>query len=315
MTTYANGLWPWVGVLVEIGSGRESDGSIWRWLGTPATIARFRFAQRYSLEKFGREIGIRSGWNLYRPIEIQQIARQNACASGNCSGAAYPGSSSHGGDWNGADSLAIDIDPNGLSWAQVWEACRAAGFICGAITEKISGIPGGEPWHVIDPNPLSAVPASGGATDFPGGFLMALNDEQQQQLYNSVANLYAAMFAGGPSMKDGGRGVSQTLGDLMSAARPWVNRMDAAGVVRQISWLQELADVKTMLLELSGRPAPEGTADIDEDALAAALAPQLAPLIADHLRGLSDADVAKLAKAAADESDRRERKRLENPAS
>lgn len=47
--------------------------------------------------------------------------------------------------------------------------------------------------------------------------------------------------------------------------------------------------------------------DVDEDALAAALAPLLASSV---VKSLSDADVAKIAKAAADEQDRRERARL-----
>lgn len=57
-----------------------------------------------------------------------------------------------------------------------------------------------------------------------------------------------------------------------------------------------------MLLGLTGRPAPDAV-DIDEAALATALAPLLS--------AFSDEDVEKFATAAADESDRRARLRLE----
>lgn len=59
-----------------------------------------------------------------------------------------------------------------------------------------------------------------------------------------------------------------------------------------------------MLLGLTGRPEP-GAIDVDEQALAESLAPMLS--------AFSDADVARFAKAAADEADRRERLRLEVP--
>jgi hypothetical protein len=104
---------------------------------------------------------------MYRPLSVQVEARARACRDGNCNGAALPGFSSHGGSYGGRDALAIDVNPNGLSWGQVWEACRAVGFICGAITEAMSGIKGGEPWHIIDYDPWRAVPASGGDEPFP----------------------------------------------------------------------------------------------------------------------------------------------------
>lgn len=169
MPLYANGRVD-ESVLVEIGRGTDSNG-LWRWLATPATVARFRFAQQYALDHFGREIGIRDGYNMYRPLFSQEIARRGACAAGNCNGAAVPGSSSHGGSWyyDGAyrDCLAIDIDPNGLTWAQAQAACAAAGFAVGLITERISGIPGGEPWHVIDFAAFGPAPTFGEAITLP----------------------------------------------------------------------------------------------------------------------------------------------------
>lgn len=89
MTLYVNGQIPESDRL-EIGGGTDRNGD-WKWLITAATLARFRLARRYSLEQFGREIGIRDGWNAYRPLAAQQDARNDACAAGNCATAAVPG--------------------------------------------------------------------------------------------------------------------------------------------------------------------------------------------------------------------------------
>ena len=141
---------------------------------------------------------------------------------------------------------------------------------------------------------------------------MALTDQQQIEMYNGIANLYAAMFSGGPSMEDAGRPVQRSL-DLMHrgvreilARLDPIYRPDATGAITATSVRQELADVKTLLLGLD-----VGEVDVDEAALAASLATSLAPLLSEHLDSLSDADVDRLVKAGADEMDRRARLRLE----
>jgi len=171
MPKYANGRIP-AGVLFTVASGTDSNG-YWEFQFSQGTWAKWQAAKRYAENKWGRTLYIRTGWNVYRPLNIQQQARDRACAQGNCLGAAWPGTSSHGGTWSSSrhtggrlvDALAIDVDPNGLTWAQVWEACRTAGFLCGAITKDIAGID--EPWHIIDLDPWRAVPASEGAEPFP----------------------------------------------------------------------------------------------------------------------------------------------------
>jgi len=147
-------------------SGWDRNG-YWEFQFTPATWARWNEAKRYAEEHFGRTLHIRTGWNVYRPYPIQVEARARACRDGNCLGAAKPGTSSHGGNWRGRDCLAIDVDPNGLRWSQVWEACEHAGFACGLITQEISGMPGGEPWHIIDFAAFGAIPTFGGVKPFP----------------------------------------------------------------------------------------------------------------------------------------------------
>lgn len=166
MVLYKNGQVPFSVVSEVLASGTNQDG-YWEMRATPATAARWRYAKQLCVEWYGRPIYIVPGWNIYRPLHIQQQARDRACRSGNCAGAAVPGYSSHGGNWNGRDCLAIDVAPNGLSWAQIDKAMIAAGFAAGLITQAISGIPGGEPWHYIDFAAFGPVPAFAGAKPAP----------------------------------------------------------------------------------------------------------------------------------------------------
>ena len=140
---------------------------------------------------------------------------------------------------------------------------------------------------------------------------MALTDAQQQQMYDALTNLYAAMFVGGPSMEDAGRPVQRSLDLMHRGIREIVTRLDpitrpdADGNITVTSVRQELADVKTILL--GHKP---GEVDVDEAALAASLATSLAPLLSEHLGVLTDDEIDRLASAAADEQDRRARERL-----
>jgi hypothetical protein len=165
MPTYSNGRVPYTVVSVVLAKGTDSNG-YWEFRCTPAFAARWAFAKREAERRFGRTIYIRTGWNIYRPYDVQYAARRRACASGNCNGAAVEGSSSHGGNWGGRDCLAVDVDPNGLTWDQVDQAMEAAGFSARLITEAMSGIKGGERWHYIDFNAFGAIPAGMNAKPF-----------------------------------------------------------------------------------------------------------------------------------------------------
>ncbi|MFH8249912.1 hypothetical protein ACH3VR_06040 [Microbacterium sp. B2969] len=149
---YSNGRVPDSVVSVVVANG-GSGAKAWEHRLTPGTAARWKAAQEYAFAHFGRRIYITwGGWNAYRPFDVQKRYRDEACANGNCNQASVAGSSSHGGNWRGSDCLAIDVDRNGLEWWQVWESCSSAGFECNRITERRSGIDGGEPWHIIDFN-------------------------------------------------------------------------------------------------------------------------------------------------------------------
>lgn len=125
-----------------------------------------------------------------------------------------------------------------------------------------------------------------------------MTPEQARQL-NSIFN---AIFRGGDSMKDGGKSISQSLRDIQDKLAP-VTRGGQVVTLRQ-----EIASTRTAVIELLGRDPGSANVEVDEAALAAALA----PLITDQMRTLSDEDVTRLARAASDEADRRARERLDS---
>lgn len=117
------------------------------------------------VNRTGGRLQLTRGFSCYRPLYGQAIARK---LYGN--GAARVGTSSHGGVWEGRDTLAMDY----ANWYAVfgsrdafYAACRAVGLEPGLISEE-RGYPD-EPWHVIDGQPWRAVAggAGGGATPFP----------------------------------------------------------------------------------------------------------------------------------------------------
>lgn len=90
--------------------------------------------------------------------------------------------------------------------------------------------------------------ASIGATPLQEDFLSALTDAEQREILNAVRNDYAADFQGGPSMKDDGKSISQSLGEIHAILS---REIDRAGVKN--SQIQELADVKTLALNLQAQ--------------------------------------------------------------
>jgi GH25 family lysozyme M1 (1,4-beta-N-acetylmuramidase) len=119
----------------------------------------------------------------------------------------------------------------------------------------------------------------GGSNPGPGGFLMALTDQQQADIAYQVAQVYNAMFSGGPSMP-GGLPLPQA-----TAQAVWqsvVTRADASGKLQQIPAIQELADAKTAALAAAD-PAAIAAAIVGK--LPAEQAAQVAALVLAGLNG------------------------------
>jgi len=134
--------------------------------------------------------------------------------------------------------------------------------------------------------------------------------EDDMPTMNEFLNTRA--YDGGPTISEVLKALDRNLApavvDLVWARK--VDRgVDANGNRVLIDAIQELADGKTLdmqILAIVQQLAGRTGADVDEGALAAALA----PLLTSNLGALSDADVARVATAAADEQDRRNRERL-----
>ena len=149
--------------LVVFQRGHNSTDGDWYWALTPGTLAKLNALIARAQKRTGRTLRPSDGYSCYRPIPAQQTARR-LCGNG----AAVVGTSSHGGWWEGRETLAIDIG----NWAWVYENhggraafyedARAVGLTPGMISRE-RGYPD-EPWHLIDLNPRAAAPASQSAT-------------------------------------------------------------------------------------------------------------------------------------------------------
>lgn len=291
MSRYKNGQVP-DGALVLLASGRNGDGD-WEHLLPPATVRKHLALVRLGQERRGRTIAISAGWNGYRPLAAQHTARKNACARGRCGDAAWPGSSSHGGEFDGADAMAIDYG----NWLWVWGSQKAFYAACREVGLE-PGVFSWEQWHVIDRDPWAAVPA--GEEINMEGFLMALTEDEQNEILAAARGLLssqnqATMFQNGQSVRD-------RVDGFLSSANQVVLFQNVQATRDRIEVLYEKF--------APGIPVPA----IDERALAVELSSMLAPLLLETIDTISDESVAAVARAAADEQDRRARERLASKA-
>lgn len=165
MPDYSNGYIPkeWL-VIFETGQN-AIDGEWYHGL-SPATYSKHLALVERARNRTGRTLRISDGWGAYRPYEAQVIARR---VFGD--GAAWPGTSSHGGFWEDQQTLAMDYS----NWSLVYQGfggqaaffsdCRVVGLTPGMIMSS-RGYPD-EPWHVIDLTPWEGGLASSGSTPFP----------------------------------------------------------------------------------------------------------------------------------------------------
>lgn len=149
MTKYRNGQIP-ASALIKIASGTNGDG-YWEHLLSPSQKRKHDALVARARKRTGRTLKITSGWNAYRPLEPQWTAKRKYG-----SGAAWPGTSSHGGTYKGADAMAMDYG----NWSWVYGGDRAAFFADCRAVGLDPGVISNESWHVIDRDPWAPVPAS-----------------------------------------------------------------------------------------------------------------------------------------------------------
>lgn len=165
-------------------------------------------------------------------------------------------------------------------------------------------------------------PAGGSTTPIvPKGFLMALTDQQQDELYNWVKSTahHAEQTRNIVGGKVGDTGLVNRLRGVLAAIGTVSEQL--VGIARDTDGTRKIVGGSTADKNGDGKQDEPGIINrlrsisaaltgidgitIDEAALAAELAPLLDP------RRLSDEEVERLARAAADEADRRMRERLD----
>jgi hypothetical protein len=161
MPTYSNGYIP-ANLLITFASGTNGDG-YWEHQLSAGTLAKHRALVARAKQRTGKTLQATPGWSCYRPYKWQVVYRDRY---GN--GAAVPGTSSHGGVWEGRQTLAIDYH----NWATVYGGDQAAFFadaravgLSPGMIMRSRGYPD-EPWHLIDMDPWAPAPASAGSTPF-----------------------------------------------------------------------------------------------------------------------------------------------------
>jgi hypothetical protein len=169
---------------------------------------------------------------------------------------------------------------------------------------KWTGVNFSEDWHWENVGNLGQIGSAAGAaasTPAPKGFLMALSDFQQAQMYDA---LVAHSPSGDYYKTDAAINDNRALmGNVLTA----LASIAAGNITFPGANYNAFVAVVNTIREGNGQAPVE----IDEEALAKGLAPALAPLLlAQGFGDIDDATVERLAKAAADERDRRDRERL-----
>lgn len=133
--------------MVSLGAGRDDIG-LWQHLAPPGTAARWGELFKLAYQKYGVSLRITPGWNVYRPLNIQRIYRARLGIY-----AAVPGTSSHGGVYQGRESMAIDVanwrdlgETQTQAWSRFVALCRLVGFTTNFVTPT-------ELWHIGDFDP------------------------------------------------------------------------------------------------------------------------------------------------------------------
>jgi hypothetical protein len=174
--------------MVEIGRGYDRYG-LWKHLLPAGTLRRWRYLVALALRKYGVVLYITAGWNAYRPLWVQRLYRT---ALGIW--AAIPGTSSHGGLYNGRLCMAVDVanwrdlapGDESLAWARFKALCRLAGFTVDFVTPQ-------ELWHIGDQNDIWAAPASLEVTPLP----IEDNDDPEEVIMRARSKQSGAWYVFG----------------------------------------------------------------------------------------------------------------------
>lgn len=151
---YSNGFIP-DSMLVTFNTGWNSTDGDWKHQLSPGTYAKHLKLVALARARTGRTLEITEGWGAYRPYDSQVLARRLYGL-----GAAYPGTSSHGGFWENQQTMAMDYGNWGsvYDWdrSAFYQDVRNAGLAPGLIHPSRGNNYPDEPWHVVDLDPWAA---------------------------------------------------------------------------------------------------------------------------------------------------------------
>lgn len=157
MATYPNGKIP-DRLLVRRGVLLLTAGT---WAKFDDLVARVKKSHNVTL-RITEGSGVMRGVGAYRSYAMQVAVKNYYISIGQSRMASSAGHSSHGGEFHGADALAVDITNYYLiPRADFFAAARAAGFNANYFDGR-DGTPD-EPWHLIDFDPFRNVPGTTGA--------------------------------------------------------------------------------------------------------------------------------------------------------
>lgn len=195
-------------------------GTYHRWIGMVQDC----------IDTYGVRLRITAGWNGYRPLSAQWWAYNNLPAGQ----AAYPGTSSHGGIFEGQEAGAIDV----ANWGEIgWEAfaalCWKWGFQPGYFSWEL--------WHIIDWNP-NAVPAWANVKPVVLQAAIIVKDEFMRLMYckDSGGSLWSLLNSSQPLAE----GVNPLQTRLQSDADSWARSWGSSAVGSVQDFLNSLAAVR-----------------------------------------------------------------------
>jgi len=244
------------------------------WL-TPQTLARLVTASRI----LGRNIylnGSDAAWRSYASQKYQWDLNGHNPAKAN---------NPDVGDRVHMRGAGLDVPTD----AKTQAAMKAAGFV----RDK------NETWHWSDPNwrnmPIieTNTGTAGGGSSAIGGFLMALSDAQQDQMYKALVQPTA----------DGNAYYKTDA--IMNILRLEVETAIAAIAAGGIAFPGASYNAFVAIVNTVRGAAGQEPVDVDEKELAAQLAPALAPLLAENVGTLTDATVDELVQKLLDEQAKR----------
>lgn len=178
MSTYPNGKIP-DHLLIRRGDFLLTAGT---WAKFDDLVARVKRREDVTLRISTGSIPATRGAGAFRTYKMQVLVKAYWTLRGKSHMAAYPGTSSHGGEFNGVDALAIDI----TNYSQIplhvfFEEGRAAGFQMGYFDGR-NGRPY-EPWHIIDRDPYRKVTAPAAEKNDP---IPAEPEEEEDDMSRNI---------------------------------------------------------------------------------------------------------------------------------